>query len=74
MDMPFRMYHTLYRSAWLESMQKAKEAEDMEKEAKQDSSKGKKNNNGSSRKSAGEVLDALRGADMEELAEELGMD
>lgn len=73
MDMPFRMYHTLYRSAWLESMEKAKEAEDMEKEAKQqNSSKGK--NKGSGRKSAGEVLDALRGGDMEELAEELGMD
>lgn len=73
--MPFRMYHTLYRAAWLESVAKAKEAEEEEKKAREEERKSKKNGNRSG--TAGETIDRIRSlnsSDLEDLAEEMGFD
>ena len=70
------MYHTLYRAAWLESVAKAKEAEEEEKKAREEERKSKKNNSIRSG-TAGEALDRIRSlnsSDLEDLAEEMGFD
>ena len=77
--MPFKMYHTLYRSAWLESVAKAKEAEEAEKQAQEEERKAAKSGGSSNsrRQSAGEALNRIRSlnsGDLEDLAEEMGFD
>ena len=81
MDMPFKMYHALYRSAWLESTRKAKEAEEAQKQAEAEEKAAKRQSK--SGMSSRERLDNIRsknlggldlsGIDMEEAAEELGL-
>lgn len=72
MDMPYRMYHTLYKAAWAESVAKAKEAEESEKEA----AKAEMARNKGRAKTSREAISAIRNInsdDLEELAEDTGL-
>ena len=76
MDMPCRMFHTIYRSAWLESEARRKEAEEAEKKAKKEEQEAKRNSGGQkgpSTLSSRQALAQMQGADLEELAEETGL-
>ena len=69
MDMPFRMCHTLYKSAWEESVAKSKEVEAAEKEAEKEEKIRNKRSAATSR----EALSVLRGinsSDIEDLIED----
>ena len=81
MDMPFKMYHALYRAAWQESVDKAKQAEEAEKKAIAEEKQAQKK---AKTRSSREHLDDIRarnlaggldlsGIDMDDLADELGM-
>ena len=72
------MFHTLYRSAWLESESRRKEAEEAEKQAKKEEQQAKRNpggqaNNAMSSRQAIEKMRGISGEDLEELAEETGL-
>ena len=75
------MYHALYRSAWLESMRKAKEAEEAQKQAEAEEKAQRKAQSSSNRgMSSREKLESLKsptsalaGIDLEDAAEELGL-
>ena len=72
MDMPYRMYHTLYKSAWAESVAKAMEAEESAKEA----AKAEMARNKGRAKTSREAISAIRNInsdDLEELAEDTGL-
>lgn len=81
MDIPFKMYHALYRAAWLESTRKAKEAEEAQKQAEAEEKAARRQSKPGM--SSRERLDNIRsqnlsgldlsGIDMEEAAEELGL-
>lgn len=80
-DMPFRMFHCIYRSAWLESESRRKEAEEAEKLAKKEEQKEKQANRGGrganqQNLSSRQALEQMRGisdGDLEEIAEEIGI-
>ncbi len=76
--MPCRMFHTMYRSAWLESEARRKEAEEAEKQARKEEQQARRNNGGRSNdamssRQAIEKMRGLSGEDLEELAEETGL-
>ena len=72
MDMPFRMYHTLYKAAWMESVAKAKEAEIAQKEAEKAERLQKQKASITSREAISS-LRSINSDDLEELAEETGL-
>ena len=63
--MPYRMYHTLYKAAWAESVAKAKEAEIAEKEAAKAEMASKKGKPTTSR----EAISAMRNINSDDLEE-----
>lgn len=76
--MPCRMFHTMYRSAWLESEARRKEAEEAEKQARKEEQQARRNNGGRgndamSSRQAIEKMRGISGEDLEELAEETGL-
>lgn len=79
MDMPSRVFHTLYRAAWLESEAKRKEAEEAEKQAKKEEQEARRHSGGrgpSSSMSSRQAIEKMRGIsgeDLEEIAEETGL-
>ena len=79
MNLSARMFHTLYRTAWLESEARRKEAEEAEKQAREEERKAKRNPGGGgnpSSMSSRQAIDQMRGIsgdELEELAEETGL-
>ena len=72
------MFHTLYRSAWMESESRRKEAEEAEKQAKLEEQRAKRNpgGRGPDSMSSRQAIEKMRGMssdDLEELAEETGL-
>lgn len=45
LDLPYNIFHTLYRSAWMESIQRQKEAEEQDKKIKKEAMMNKSSNN-----------------------------
>ncbi len=76
MGMSCRMFHTIYRAAWLESEVRRKEAEEAEKQARKEEQEARRNSGGQkgpSTMSSRQALAQMRGEDLEELAEETGL-
>jgi hypothetical protein len=78
MDMPSRIFHTLYRAAWLESEAKRKEAEEAEKQARKEEQEARRRSGGRgpssmSSRQAIEKMRGISGEDLEEIAEETGL-
>lgn len=73
MDMPYRMYHTLYKAAWSESVAKAKEAEEAEKAAAKAEQQRNKKAAMAPREAALSSIRGMSSDDLEELAEETGL-
>ena len=77
--MPNRMFHTFYRSAWMESESRRKEAEEAEKKARKEEQEARRNGGGRggnapmSSRQAIEKMRGISGDDLEELAEETGL-
>ena len=79
-DMPFRMFHSLYRAAWQESEARRIEAEMAEKEAmkeqqKQQSAGNRNRSQIDPRMSSREAFNSMRGMsadDLDDVADELG--
>ena len=74
-ELPYRMIHTIYRAAWLESKARAKEAEEAEKEARKEQRKNS-NNRGPKQLSSRQALEKMRGlsdSDLEDITDEMGI-
>lgn len=81
MNMPFKMYNSMYKAAWQESVDKAKEAEEAEKRAKEEEKQAKRQA-GKQQMTSRQMIEAgkstgaglgLGDIDLEDAAEELGL-
>ena len=76
-DMPFRIFHSLYRAAWQESEAKRIEAEQAEEEAKKEQqrqAKAKNANMQTQKMSSRAAMNASRGisvSDLDDVVDEL---
>ena len=80
--MPFKMYNSIYRAAWKDSMEKAKEAEEAEKKMKEEEKQAnKQQSRGGRQMSSRQAIDSMRNRggiiggdlDLEDVADELGI-
>lgn len=84
MGMSCRMFHSMYRSAWLESESRRKEAEAAEKEARKEEQKANRANRRlsgggginrtlTSRQAIEQMRNNISGEALEEIADDIGL-